>query len=401
MRVLFLFQTFSFKNSTIYLDLLRAMRDAGHKVTVIAGTADQDVSDEIQIIESMQVVYLKLEDQFGAGKIKKGVIQLSIEPRMKSLIKKRLWDEKFDLTAYPTPPVTLAGVADMCRKHYGCLTYLMLKDIFPQNAVDLHMMRSGSMLHRYFRRMEQKLYTVSDRIGCMSEANIEYMKKNISADLYPKLELFPNTVELKDFEQQEMHDGEEVRFVFGGNMGAPQAIDSLIEGIRLCGKRSGCRMAYFIFCGDGSEAGKIERFIEKEHPANFSYQHSMSRDSYEKMMKEADIGIVSLSSEFTIPNYPSRVLSYMQTGKPIFAVTDTVTDIRELIEDQAQCGWWCRADDPEAFAEMTERICADRMRFMKLGYNGRRYLEEHFDVNISVKKLEEAAEERKDERAHI
>src|SRR5574344_672810 len=175
MKTLFLFQTFSFEQSTIYLDLIRAVRDAGHSVTVIAGTADDDASDEVQIIESINVVFLKLENQFGAGKIKKGLIQLSIGPRMKALIKKRIWDEKFDLIAYPTPPITLAGTVDMCRRHFGCVTYLMLKDIFPQNAVDLHMMKENGFIYRYFRKMEQKLYRCSDRIGCMSQANIDYV----------------------------------------------------------------------------------------------------------------------------------------------------------------------------------------------------------------------------------
>lgn len=394
MKTLFLFQTFSFQNSTIYLDLLRAVRDAGHRVTVIAGTSDQDVSDELQMIEGMQVVFLKLEDQFGAGKIKKGLIQLSIEPGMKSLIKKRIWDEQFDIIVYPTPPITLAGVVDMCRRHYGCLTYLMLKDIFPQNAVDLQMMKNGGFIHRYFRRMERRLYEVSDRIGCMSEANIEYMKRNVPGELCGRLEYFPNTAAIKPYEQAQGHEGEEVRFVFGGNMGAPQAIDFLLAGIRLCREREGCRPAKFIFTGDGSESARLESFVRDEQPDNFSYQHSMPRDSYERMMQEADVGMVSLSDSFTIPNYPSRILSYMQTGKPIFAVTDTVTDIHFLIEDEAQCGWWCRSGDAAGFAATVEKICDERKQFSLLGQNGRRYLEEHFDVNISVKKLEEAVKGR-------
>ena len=389
MDVLFLFQTFSFQNSTIYLDLLRAVRDAGHHVTVIAGTSDDDCSDEIQLIEGMDVVFLKLEDQFGAGRIRKGLIQLSIGPRMKALIKKRIWDRKFDMTVYPTPPVTLAGAADMCRRHYKCLTYLMLKDIFPQNAVDLHMMKEGGLLHRYFSRMEKRLYAVSDRIGCMSQANIDYMKLN-SPGSSGKLELFPNTVQLKECSSWNENQTDRVRFVFGGNMGAPQAIDFLLEGIRKCASVPECCMAEFSFVGSGSETGKLERYISENRPQNLIYMRSMPRDSYERLMEDADVGLVSLSSSFTIPNFPSRVLSYMQVGKPILAVTDRVTDIGRMIADDAKCGWWCPSDDPDAFAAAVAGICSERSCFGEYGRNGRKYLEEHFDVKISVRILENA-----------
>ena len=405
MRALFLFQIFSFQKSTIYLDLLRAVRNAGHSVTAVACTSE-DVSDELQIIEGINVYFLKVEDQFGAGRIRKGLIQMSIAPKMKTLIKKRIWDEKFDIIVYPTPPITLAGVVDICRMHYGCCTYLMLKDIFPQNAVDLHMMRENGLIHRYFKKIERHLYYVSDRIGCMSEANIEYMREHNDSDVAEKLELFPNTVEIKPFvghtddsciaenmtdpenpEDQQDTQEKVVSFVFGGNLGKPQAVGLLLDGIIRC--RSD---AHFTFVGDGSESSLVEEFVAKKAPKNFTYRHSMPRDEYEQLMKSADVGIVSLSSLFTIPNFPSRVLSYMQVGKPILAVTDRFSDVGRMVSEEAHCGWWCISDDPAVLVNMIDMICTQQDRFHTYGMNGRRYLEEHFDVRSSVKILEEAAD---------
>ena len=393
MRALFLFQIFSFQKSTIYLDLLRAVRNAGHSVTAVACTSE-DVSDELQIIEGINVYFLKVEDQFGAGRIRKGLIQMSIAPKMKTLIKKRIWDEKFDIIVYPTPPITLAGVVDICRMHYGCCTYLMLKDIFPQNAVDLHMMRENGLIHRYFKKIERHLYYVSDRIGCMSEANIEYMREHNDPDVAEKLELFPNTVEIKPFDGPTEYsscagsrqDGQ-VNFVFGGNLGKPQAVGLLLDGIIRC--RSD---AHFTFVGDGSESSLVEEFVAKKAPKNFTYRHSMPRDEYEQLMRNADVGIVSLSSLFTIPNFPSRVLSYMQVGKPILAVTDRSSDVGRMVSEKAHCGWWCISDDPAVLVNMIDMICTQQELFHTFGMNGRKYLEEHFDVRSSVKILEEAAD---------
>ena len=57
----------------------------------------------------------------------------------------------------------------------------MLKDIFPHNAVDLGMIQKTgikSIIYKYFRNVEKKLYKISDYIGCMSQANVDYVLKH-------------------------------------------------------------------------------------------------------------------------------------------------------------------------------------------------------------------------------
>ncbi len=390
MRVLFLFQTFSFKSSTIYLDLLREMQERGHKVTVIAGTTDPDCSGGIQEIEGMEVLFLRLPNQFGAGKLKKGLIQLLIGPMMKSLIRWELWNRKFDVVAYPTPPVTLAPVVEKCHKRYRCITYLMLKDIFPQNAVDLGMMKEGGMTHRYFRKLEKRLYAASDRIGCMSEANVEYIRTHESDVPVKKLEYFPNTVKLKEFHPAAGKNDGKVHLMFGGNMGKPQAVDRLLSGIRKAADIPELSVLHFFFVGDGSESGAIEEFASKTDPEFFTYRHSCPREEYEELLSQCDAGIVSLAPEFTIPNYPSRILSYMQVGKPVLAFTDRNTDIRELVTEEGRFGFWAPSDDEEAFIKILREVVQRKAELPEMGLRGRRYLERYFHTGVSAEILERA-----------
>ena len=390
MKILFLFQIFSFKKSTIYLDLINECASRGHEVTVIAGTTEKDLPDGKTKVGDINVIYLKLADQFGAGKIKKGLIQLSITPLMEKLIKKHIWDDRFDIIAYPTPPITLAPVVEKCRKHYKCTTYLMLKDIFPQNAVDLKMMGKDGLTHRYFKKLEKRLYEASEKIGCMSRKNIEYLLEHEPYIDKKKVEYFPNTVKVKPLESISKPAADEVKLMFGGNMGKPQAVDFLLEGIRRAGKDKELKNVKFLFIGDGSESGLIEDFIKNEKPENLTYEASLPRDEYEEKLLAADIGIVSLSKDFTIPNYPSRVLSYMQKAKPIFAVTDVNTDIRELITKEAQCGFWAESGDIEKFIETLKEIVDKKDELGEMGMRGRKYLEDNFDVSVSVDILERA-----------
>lgn len=391
MRILFLFQIFDYKKSTIYLDLVRECRDRGHMVTVIAGTSDMELPDGVTEVEGIRTVYMKLPDQFGAGSVKKALIQMSIPGRIRMILKDGFKDETFDVIAYPTPPITLAPVLRYCAKRYkSAIRYLMLKDIFPQNAVDLGMFSKSSPIYKYYRRMECQLYAYSDRIGCMSEANIAYLKEHDPEIPNEKLEYFPNTVALNEaVSMKDTRAANELRIVFGGNMGKPQDIGGLLKGIKTCGEQPDLDRVFFYFIGDGTESRRIEEYIEREKPVNLTYRHQLERPEYEKLLANADVGMISLSKDFTIPNFPSRILSYMQISKPVFAVLDEATDMDECIAE-AGCGISVRAGDTGAFVEGVRRLIRLEDKLPEMGARGRRYLERYFNVGVSVDILERA-----------
>ncbi len=392
MRILFLFQIFDFKSSTIYLDLVRECRDRGHAVTLIAGTSDMTLPSGVTEVEGIRTVYMKLPDQFNAGSAKKALIQFSIPGRMKSILKDAFPKDTFDIIAYPTPPITLAPVLKYCKKHYkSAVRYLMLKDIFPQNAVDLGMFSKSSPIYKFYRGMEKKLYENSDRIGCMSEGNIEYIKKHEPYIEDKKLEYFPNTVAVSPLEDNGLNEGFEssdnIKVVFGGNMGRPQDIEGLLKGIRACSDRAELKNVFFYFIGDGTESSLIEEYVRNEKPSNFTYRHRLDREEYEKLLANADCGLISLSPDFTIPNFPSRILSYMKLAKPVLAVIDEATDMDELI-NEAGCGYSVSSGDPEAFVSGVRWLIFHKDELKEYGMRGRRYLEKYFNVGVSADILE-------------
>ncbi len=392
MNVLCLFQKFDFTSATIYLDLVFALKDRGHNVMISACSSEKG-EYSLEISDGVECACVPVPDQFKAGKIKKGLVQITLGRKLLSGVKRYFWDRKVDIIIYPTPPVTLSGILKPLKEHYKARTYLMLKDIFPQNAVDLGMMREGGIAYRLFKGMERKLYRQSDIIGCMSPANISYIKEH-EPEIDPSvLELFPNTVRIlpegeeKGFEKEGDKGRSYVNLFFGGNLGKPQAVDFLLKGIGELESYPGAR---FTFIGSGTEEGKIRDYIERNKPSNLQLLKELPRREYEEVLKDADIGLVSLSSRFTIPNFPSRILSYMQMSKPIFAVTDRNTDMGKMITEEARCGYWCPSDDPREFAETVKRIAEERESLPGMGRRGREYLISHFNVESSVDILERA-----------
>ena len=387
MNILFLFQRFSFESSTIYLDLVKECAAYGHSVYVLAGTSRDLKTTGLVNENGIWTAYVKLPDQFHAGKIKKGLVQLLIEPLFIRTMKRLLWDKKIDIIAYPTPPITLAGVVKAAVSRFHCRSYLMLKDIFPQNAVDLGMMKDSSPVCRYFRAMERRLYEVSDVIGCMSPANVSYVSSH-NPHIKDRLELFPNTVRIRSASVVKVPEKKgPVRFVVGGNLGEPQAVDFLLEAIGSL-YTEGFEDAAFLIIGDGTRAKEVREAAKVT--GNLTYLSEVPRNEYEELLSQQEVGIISLSSAFTIPNFPSRLLSYMQLAKPVLVAADAVSDMGSIVTG-AGCGFYVPSGDVEAFKSMVRAICKNRDRLHDMGMKGRQYLIDHYDVKESVALLERAA----------
>lgn len=374
--------------STIYTDLAEALSRT-HNVTVVTNIERKKGRDTFLKEErGCRVLRIKTGNQYNVGFIEKGITIISISFLFKRGINKFFGKDKFDLILYEAPPITLEGVIRFAKKKYKAKTYLMLKDIFPQNAVDLNIMKKGSYIYKYFKRIEKKLYANSDYIGCMSKANIEYIQR-YNEDVAEKVTYFPNTKKIKPIIKKDRKILEKYGiptsktiFIFGGNMGKPQGVEFLANCIKKC---EYIEEAHFVLVGRGSERTKVEVILSEVK--NATIIDELPRDEYDLLVASCDIGIVSLDYRFTIPNFPSRVLSYMENSMPIFAMTDENSDIKEIIE-HVNCGVWCPSKDYDHVIKKVEWFvrCLDKGN---MGKNGRVFLEENYDVEISKKIIDD------------
>ncbi len=372
----------------IYSDLIHALIENEHEIT-LAQVCEPGSGAVTGLLEEdgVRILRVVVGRLFGVNFITKGITTLKIEPMMKAAIRKYLSGDDFDLVLYATPPITFANVVGYAKKHFGCRAFLMLKDIFPQNAVDIGLFAKKSPIYAYFRRKERKLYAISDHIGCMSEGNRAYLRAHDPELPAEKILLFPNTQRVEPLDPARVREPKlPLRFVCGGNFGRPQGIGFLLSAI--ADERMRKLPATFVFIGNGSETEKV-RAAAGELP-NMEFHDFVPPEEYGKLLDSCDVGLIPLDHRFTIPNYPSRVLGYLACAKPILAVTDTVTDIRELVEKEAKCGLWTSSDRVENLIGCVKRLTDDPGCLRTFGENGRKYFEEHFDVKRSVEAIAEA-----------
>ena len=351
---------------SISLDLLHEFLRNGHKVYVVcANERKNNTPTTLSEEEGAVVLRVRTGNNKKANLIEKGITTLMLPKLFIAAIKEHLSDVKFDLVLYPTPPITHYDTVKFIKKRDGAKSYLLLKDIFPQNAVDIGMMRKSGLkgiLYRHFRSKEKKLYAISDHIGCMSQANVDYVLKHNPEVDPAKMEICPNAIEPQDMtisaeERAELREKygipqDKKVFVYGGNLGRPQGIPFLMDCLRA---EKDNQAAYFLVVGDGTEYGKLESFLQEEKLSNTKLLKRLPKEDYDRLVAACDVGLIFLDHRFTIPNFPSRLLAYMQAGLPVLACTDPNTDIGKVIVEGG-FGWWCESNSVEAFCEQISRI---------------------------------------------
>ena len=379
----------SVEDAGIYPDLLRMFRDSGHKVFIIS-TREKRLAlpTEHSVEVGVNFLRVRIGNITKVNLIEKGISTIMIEHLFLKELKNYYTNVKFDLVLYSTPPITFEKVIRYIKKRDGASSYLLLKDIFPQNAVDLNMFKKNGPFYWYFRYKEKNLYGNSDIIGCMSKANVDYVLKhhpNINPEF---VEVCPNSIEPINIQISEI-DRVSVRekydipkdktiFIYGGNLGKPQGINFLIDCIRV---NETNEKSYFLIVGSGTEFGKLEDFFIKENPKNSKLLSQLPKNDYELLANTCDVGLIFLDKRFTIPNFPSRLLSYMQASMPVLAATDINTDVGEVIEG-GKFGYWCESGDLLKFNQLVNKLCEYELR-ISLGENARSYLEEHYTVKQS------------------
>ena len=371
---------------SISLDLIHELNKKGHKVYAVCSNERRNGQPTALCEEDgYKVLRVKIGNNKNTNLIEKGISNLMLPYQYISAIKRYYADVKFDLVMYPTPPVTQVLTVKYIKKRDGAKSYLLLKDIFPQNAVDIGMMtKTGprSIIYKMFRRKEKELYKVSDYIGCMSQANVDYLLKHNPYINPEKVHINPNSIEVEEYTKDLAKKDEILKkynipqnattFIYGGNLGRPQGIPFVIDCLRANADKED---RYFVICGKGTEYGKLKKFVEEEKPSNVLLLNGLPKEEYDLFVKAFDVGLIFLDHRFTIPNFPSRLLSYMQTAMPVLACTDPNTDVGKVIVEGG-FGWWCESNDVAKFTQAVDLAVKENLEDM--GQKGYDYLKHHY-----------------------
>ena len=369
----------------IYTDLMRLFVRNGHKVHVVS-PFERRMERKTEVYESggAQILCVKTLNIQKTNVIEKGIGTLLLEYRYMHAINRFWGNIRFELVLCVTPPVTLNRVIRHIKQRDKARTYLLLKDIFPQNAIDLGMFSRRSLFFQLFRHKERKLYRLSDHIGCMSPANVEFVLRHNPDVDERKVHVNPNSIEVQE---QRVVNKNAVRrkyglptdgpiFIYGGNLGRPQGIDFLLQMLE---QYEHDASLFFVIAGSGTEYPKGESWFSTHQPQNARLQPYLQKEEYDLLVQSCDVGMIFLDRRFTVPNTPLRLLSYMEYKMPVIIASDPNTDIGRIAEENG-FGVWSESGDAAHFIANVERLMNPQTR-KEMGERGYRYLLDNYTVD--------------------
>ena len=396
MNILFLTMAkmLSVEKKGIYTDLMRKFCEEGHNVYIVAPLERREgrktsVTEE----KGVKILSVRTLNVQKTNVIEKGIGQVSIEFLYKRAIRKHFVGVNFDLILYSTPPITFPKVIEYAKRvNPKAKTYLLLKDIFPQNAVDMGMLSKTGLkgvLYKFFRAKEKKLYALSDYIGCMSPANVEYVLKHNPEISAERVEVAPNSLELVDTEKKVDKSvlakynipTDKPIFIYGGNLGVPQGIPFLIECLEANADRKDC---HFVVVGSGTYYHKLAQWYETRKPKAVSVMKGLPKEDYDRLVQACQVGLIFLDYRFTIPNFPSRLLSYLEYRMPVISCTDSNCDTGSIAEENG-FGFYAPSNDVNAFTLAVDKMLANDMATM--GEKGYQFLKGNYLVEHTYNQI--------------
>ncbi len=298
---------------------------------------------------------------------------------------------KPDVVFALSPPLPEGVAAHFVRRLRGGAFVLNVQDIFPQNAIDLGLIRNPLII-RFFEAMERFVYRHADAIVVHSEGNRRFLieRKGVPAH---KVHTIPNWVNTdsirpgpKENEFRKRH-GLEGRFVvtFAGVMGWSQGLDVVLEAAqRLLDEPR----IVFLMVGEGVEKARLQRRAKELGLKNVRFLPLQPREEYAKMMQASDVGLVTLHPNVATPVVPSKILSIMAAGRPVVASLPLDGDGPRLIKE-ARCGICVPPGDPAALAEAIRRLASDVSLRDQLEQNGRQAAETMYSLKVCITRYED------------
>ena len=391
-RVLFLALSFPdvAEDQNMYTDLARSLVDQGTDLRVLAPARSSGPGTRVE--GDIVVTRVATGRLLNVSMVRKGLENLLLPLRYRRAVNRHLPDWRPDWIVTPTPPITLGPLVASLKRRWGAKAYVVLRDIFPQNAVDLGILRTG-VRYRFFRRVERKLYESADAIGCMSPGNARYVLEH-NPGLNPnRVKVLPNWIgrEALDpgLDRQEARrrwaaDDRDFLCVFGGNIGRPQRVDFLLDVAMAIREDERIRL---IIVGDGTERRTAERTIQERGLRNVTLHQRLPRAAYQSLLAAADLGIVTLHEAFTIPNIPSRLLGYWAAGIPVLAATDAATDLDEAFLQKHGGGRWIAMGDVAGFADAITSMADQPQQTRAMGTRGRDAVSQFYVADVAAQRM--------------
>jgi glycosyltransferase involved in cell wall biosynthesis len=377
-------------------DLAREFALQGHEPTVIVPTGALEAPWKVEYAEGVKVLRCRTPQTKDIGYVRRTINELRLPySLLRALRRSEFRSDRWDGVVWYSPSIFLAPIVRVLRRESRCRSYLVLRDIFPEWAVDMGLMKRGGAYH-FFKMIERMQYSVADTVGVQSPANLAYLSEWAKRPgrrlevLQNWLSDAPNTGCRVALARSKLA-GRKI-FVYAGNMGVAQGMDVLIElAVRMRHRQD----IGFLFVGRGSDANRVAAMAESQGLDNVMYHDEIEPIEIPGLLAHCHVGIVALDPRHKTHNVPGKFLAYLRAGIPVLARINTGNDLERLINEE-RVGLACIGGDAATLEKLADEMLANPAELRVMGDRGKSVWKRLFAPSTAVKQIVSALSRDKD-----
>lgn len=368
-------------------DLAQEFVVHGHDLIVIVPSENLGKPWAVELMRGVKVLRVAALRTKDIGYVRRAISEMLLPFVMWYGIRKSPFRfVQWDVIVWYAPSIFLGLLVGVLKRSANCRSYLILRDIFPEWAVDMGLLRRG-LIYRFFKLIERYQYWVADTIGVQSPSNLPYLE-DWGRRPGRRLEVLQNWLapaanvgSTIDVAATSVF-GRTI-FVYAGNMGVAQGMDIFLDlAERLIHRRD----IGFMFVGRGSEVSRLQTSAKKRALDNVVFHDEIDPAEIPGLLAQCHIGLLALAPDHKTHNVPGKFLTYMQAGLPVLARINAGNDLAVLIEREG-VGAVYVGTSLDSLQRLAEELVDDSARRELMSSRGRALAESLFSPTGVVKQI--------------
>jgi glycosyltransferase involved in cell wall biosynthesis len=373
-------------------DLSRELVRQGHEVTVMVASPNLGADYCIENLEGVRVVRLRTPKTKDVNYVRRTLGEFLMPYAMlRNLRKTGLAETRWDGVVWYSPSIFLGPMVNALKRASNCPSYLILRDIFPEWAVEMGLMGRG-LPYRFFKGVANYQYSVASVIGVQTAGNLEYFAGSSSASA-TRVEVLHNW--LADAQNSGCSiniaetplSGRKI-FVYAGNMGVAQGMGILLDLAARLTQRSDIG---FLFVGRGSDAKRLRDDAAVRGLDNVMFFDEIDPDEIPGLYAQCHAGLVALDPRHKSHNIPGKFLSYMQSALPVLASINHGNDLVGMIREK-RVGAVCTDNSSVTLARLAIELISQSERDPQIKHRCRRLAKDMFSAEAAALNVTAALE---------
>jgi glycosyltransferase involved in cell wall biosynthesis len=311
----------------------------------------------------------------------------------KSLLKIKKNEDILVVSAPPSLPFLTAAAAKIRRASYT----LVIQDKYPETLIAVGKTKEKAVSVKILNKLNRWLYKGAKKIIVVGRDMRELVETQInrhSAEKTP-IDVIQNWASLEEVEPAPRTENQILRehnllekfvFLYAGNMGHPQDLDSIVWCAE---KLKTDERFHFLFLGSGVKRKWLEREVEEKQLKNVTLLAPRPRNEQRIFLNACDVGLVPLVRKMRGVAMPSRTYNLLAAGKPILALTEENSEIARVIEED-KVGWFVPPCEPEKLLEAIYQIYFERETIPEMAERARKSALEKYSLEVAIDKYKKA-----------